>query len=158
MEKPQFDENFARVSRDNYVTGKAALNFPHFGKTTGGWHFLSYFDLETGVAKVSLAGVHYPDTTAFFGKTGIFDVTDRFAERGWELEGKRLFMADHYRAAGDMIIKWTLSDSDYCNVEISDWFPTHAERQKLFALLNLGKQRLSELGRQQRLEVWLSSQ
>lgn len=93
-----------------------------------------------------------------FWRRWIIDVTDELSVRGWELEGRHVFIADHYRAAGDMIIKWALSDSTCCNVEIADWFPTHADRQRLFALLSLGKQKLLELGRLQRLEAWLASQ
>lgn len=65
MRQPLFDFDLKRVSREHYVTGKAAINFPHSGSTTGGWHYLSHFDRVSGVAKVSLAGVHYPDTTVF---------------------------------------------------------------------------------------------
>jgi hypothetical protein len=54
------------------------------------------------VAKVSLAGIHYPDTTAYFGDLGIIDVTDELAKRGWSMDGHRLFMADHYKAAADI--------------------------------------------------------
>ena len=92
---PHFDVDLCRVSREHYITGKAAINFPATGGTTGGWHFLSYFDRESGIAKVSLTGIHYPDTTGFFGATGIFDVTDLLARRGWASEGRPLFMADH---------------------------------------------------------------
>ena len=66
MIQPLFDFDLKRVSREHYVTGIAAINFPYSGGTTGGWYFLSYFDRESGVTKVSLAGIHYPDTTAFF--------------------------------------------------------------------------------------------
>lgn len=158
MSHPLFDFDLKRVSFEHYITGKAAINFPHPESTAGGWHFLSYFDRDLGVAKASLAGIHYPDTAEFFGDAGIIDVTDELSVRGWELEGRHVFIADHSRAAGDMIIKWALSDSTCCNVEIADWFPTHADRQRLFALLSLGKQKLLELGRLQRLEAWLASQ
>jgi len=63
MSQPLFDPDLKRVSREHYITGKAAINFPTIGGTTGGWQFLSYFDRESGIAKVSLAGIHYPDTT-----------------------------------------------------------------------------------------------
>lgn len=105
MTPPLFDFDLKRVSRRHYITGKAAINFPHAGSTTGGWHFLSYFDRDSGVAKVSLAGIHYPDTTYFFGDAGVIDVTDGLAMRGWSEDGKRLFMADHYRAAVEMLVR-----------------------------------------------------
>jgi hypothetical protein len=111
---------------------KAAINYPHAGSTTGGWHFLSYFDRDSGVAKVSLAGTHYPDTTDFFGDAGVIDVTDELAMLGWSEGGKRLFMADHYRAAADMVMKWVLSGSKHCNVEVADWFPFYEAKQRLF--------------------------
>jgi hypothetical protein len=93
MLQPLFDFDLKLVSRRHYITGKAAINFPHPGCTTGGWHFLSYFDRDSGVAKVSLAGIHYPDTDAFFGDAGIADVTDQLADRGFRVEGRRLYMA-----------------------------------------------------------------
>ena len=82
MRQPLFDFDLKRVSREHYITAKAAINFPRPQTTTGGWHFLSHFDREAGVVKVSLAGIHYADTTSFFGVEGITDVTDRVAERG----------------------------------------------------------------------------
>ncbi|MGF6455303.1 hypothetical protein ABIA55_000767 [Pseudomonas frederiksbergensis] len=94
MTQPLFDFYLKRASRKNYITGKAAISFPHPGSTTGEWHFLSYFDREFGVAKVSLAGIHYPDTTGYFGDLGIADITDQLVERGWPVEGRQLYMAD----------------------------------------------------------------
>ncbi|MBP1120966.1 hypothetical protein EZZ79_19795 [Pseudomonas syringae] len=88
MSHPLFDFDLKRVSLQHYITGKAAINFPHPGGTTGGWHFLSYFDRESGGAKVSLAGIHYHDTTGYFGDLGIIDVTDELAKRGWCAEGR----------------------------------------------------------------------
>lgn len=158
MNKPLFDFDLKRVSRKNYITGKASINFPYSGSSTGGWHFLSYFDRESGVAKVSLAGIHYPDTTDYFGDFGITDVTDRLADLGWSVEGQRLFMADHYRAAADMIVRWALSESIHCSVEIDDWFPSQAERQRLLEILDTGRSKLSEVGRWQKVEAWLRTQ
>jgi len=158
MRQPLFDFDLKRVSSQHYITGKAAINFPHQGSTTGGWHFLSYFDREAGVAKVSLAGIHYPDTTSFFGDVGIIDVTDQMARRGWSVEGRQLYTADHYRAAADMIVRWALSKSEHCNVEVAEWFPTRAEKQLLLAILHLGKPKLFELAKLQQVDAWLSSQ
>lgn len=158
MKQPLFDFDLKRVSHQHYITGKAAINFPYSGSSTGGWNFLSYFDRESGVAKVSLAGIHYPDTTSFFGDVGVVDVTEHMANRGWKVEGKRLFMADHYRATCDMVVKWALSDAQCCNVEIADWFPSQAERHRLLSMLDVGRPKLSELGRQQKMDAWLNSQ
>lgn len=72
------------------------------------------------MAKVSLAGIHYPDTTGDFGIT---DATDPSDERGWFVEGQRLYIANHYRAAAEMVVRWVLSESRHCNVEIAEWFP-----------------------------------
>lgn len=158
MMQPLFDFDLKRVSRRHYITGKAAINFPHPGCMTGGWHFLSYFDRDSGVAKVSLAGIHYPDTDAFFGDTGITDVTDQMRARGWLVEDRRLFMADHYRAAADMVVKWALSESNHCNVGVADWFPSPTDRQRLLELLDLAKPKLLGMGRLEKMEAWLSSQ
>lgn len=158
MRQPLFDFDLKRVSREHYITGKAAINFPHVGSTTGGWHFLSYFDRETGVAKVSLAGIHYPDTSDFFGGVGILDVSAQMVERGWSVDGASIFIADHYRAAADMVVKWALGDSRHCNVEVAEWFPSLVDRQRLFRLLDSGKPKLLEVGRLQKIATWLSSQ
>ena len=158
MKQPLFDFDLKRVSRQHYITGKAAINFPHPGCITGGWHFLSYFDREAGVVKVSLAGIHYPDTEAFFGDRGIADVTEQLSKHGWPVEDERLFMADHYRAAADMVVKWAISDSRHCNVEVAEWFPSPEATQRLLGVLDLGKPKLSKLNRLQKVEAWLSSQ
>jgi len=158
MRQPLFDFDLKRVSREHYITGKAAINFPHVGSTTGGWHFLSYFDRESGVAKVSLAGIHYPDTTAYFGDLGIADVTDQLAGRGWSVEGHRLFMADHYRAAADMVVRWASSESNHCNVEIAEWFPDGMDRQRLLTILNAGMPKLGILNKQEKVNAWLCTQ
>ncbi|MBX8486162.1 hypothetical protein [Pseudomonas cichorii] len=153
-----FDFDLKRVSQVHYITGKAAINFPHDGSTTGGWHFLSYYDRESGVAKVSLAGIHYPDTTDFFGDAGVLDVTQQLAKRGWAIAEKRLFMADHYRATCDMLMKWILSESMHCNVEIDEWFPSFSEKQRLLRMLDLCQHKLSRLGRLRKMEAWIGSQ
>ncbi|QXZ13725.1 hypothetical protein KVQ82_27255 [Pseudomonas sp. AO-1] len=158
MRQPLFDFDLKRVSRGHYITGKAAINFPHAGSTTGGWHFLSYFDRESGVAKVSLAGIHYPDTTDFFGEIGIVEVTEQLAKCGWSLEGRQLYMADHYRATADMIVRWALSKSEHCNVEVDEWFPSFSDKQLLLNLVATGKSKLQEVGRLEKMEVWLRSQ
>ena len=158
MRQPLFDFDLKRVSHEHYITGKAAINFPHAGSTTGGWHFLSYFDRDSGVAKVSLAGVHYPDTTDFFGDAGVNDVTDELERRGWSKDGKKLFMADHYRAAADMVMKWVLSDSKHCNVEVAEWFPSSKTKQRLLEILDSGKPKLLDPAKLQKIEAWLSSQ
>lgn len=158
MTKPLFGFDLKRVSHKHYITGKAAINSPHPGSTSSGWHFLSYFDRDSGVAKVSLAGIHYPDTTDYFGDLGIIDVTDELAKRGWSVEGRRLYMADHRRAAADMIVRWVLSESNHCSVEIDDWFPSRAERQRLLEILDTARSQLSKIGRWQKVEAWLRTQ
>lgn len=153
MTKPLFDFDLKRVSHQHYITGKAAINFPHPESTTGGWHFLSYFDRESGVTKVSLAGIHHSDTADYFGDLGITDVTDQLADCGWSVEGRRLYMADHYKAAADMIVKWALSESIHCSVEIDDWFPSRTEKQRLIEVLDTGRSKLLEVGRLQKVEA-----
>lgn len=158
MTLPLFDLNLSRVTREHYITGKAAINFPFPGVATGGWHFMSYWDRESGTCKVSLAGIHFPDTKSFFGNAGIVDVTQVLAERGWHAEVKAVWIADHYRAAADMVIRWALSDSQHCSVEISDWFPSGEDRQRFLDLLGTASSRLREVGRLERIEHWLEGQ
>ncbi len=66
-------------------------------------------------------------------------------------------MADHYRAAGDMIVKWALSEPRHCNVELGEWFPSSVDRQRFLTLLDLARPKLLEVGRLEKLEAWLSS-
>lgn len=147
MTQPLFDFDLRRVSRQHYITGKAAINFPKPGSSTGGGHFLSYFDREAVLAKVSLAGIHYPESTCFFGDEGIFDVTEQMAKRGWFADGRQLYMVDHYRAAADIVVRWAVGDSDHCNVEIDEWLPSLCDKQRLLDLLRTGKSKLQEVGR-----------
>jgi hypothetical protein len=67
-------------------------------------------------------------------------------------------MADHCRAAADMIVRWTLSEAGHCNVEVADWFPSPGDRQGLLMFFDLGKPKLLEIGRLKKMEAWLSSQ
>ena len=158
MTQHLFDLDLQRVTREHYITGKAAINFPYPGVTTGGWHFMSYWDRDSGVCKVSLAGIHFPDTTAFFGDAGILDATQLLADRGWESAGRTTWMADHFRAAADMVVRWALSDSQHCNVEIEDWFPDDEDRQRFLDLIGAAKGRLRDIGRLEKVERWLDSQ
>ncbi|NMY99734.1 hypothetical protein HX807_07230 [Pseudomonas sp. D8002] len=158
MRQPLFDFDLKRVSREHYITGKAAINFPHPESTTGGWHFLSYFDREAGVVKVSLAGIHYPDTTDFFGDAGVTDVTDQLFQRGWSEGGRKLFMADHYRAVADMIAKWALSETKHCSVEIDEWFPASNDKKRLVDLITNGMPKICNRAKSEKAEIWLNSQ
>jgi hypothetical protein len=45
-------------------------------------------------------------------------------------------MADHYRAAADMVVRWALSESSHFNVEIAEWFLDGMDRRRLLTLLN----------------------
>jgi hypothetical protein len=158
MNQPLFDLDLAHVTREHYITGKAAINFPNLGVTTGGWHVTSYWDRDSGVCKVSLAGIHFPDTSAFFGDVGILDATQLLAERGWHADGKTVWMSDHFRAVADMVVRWALTDSLHCNVEMREWFPADEDRQRFLELLAVGSDRLRELGKLEKVEQWLQTQ
>jgi hypothetical protein len=105
-----------------------------------------------------LAGIHYPDTTAYFGDLDIIDVTHELAARGWSVDGYRLFMADHYRAVADMVVRWALGESNHCSVEIDDWLPSRSERRRLLETLDTGRSKLCEVGRWQKVKAWLRTQ
>ena len=158
MNQPLFDLDLSRVTREHYITGKAAINFPFPGVTTGGWHYLSYWNRGEGVAKVSLAGIHYPDTAEFFGGVGIVEVGQVLGRLGWPVKGRDVYIADHYRAAVDMVIRWALSESQYCNVELAEWFPGDDDKLRLLELLYAGRLKLRELGRLGKVEIWLHTQ
>lgn len=110
------------------------------------------------MSKVSLAGIHLPDTTAFFGDAGILDATRLLAERGWHGEGRTLWMADHFRSAADMVVRWALSDFEHCSVEADEWFPTAEDRQRFLELLGAAKLQLREVGRLEKVERWLETE
>ena len=155
MSQPLFDLDLSRVTREHYITGKAAINFPFPGVTTGGWHYLSYWDRAAGVAKVSLAGIHYPDTTEYFGRVGIVEMGQVLVKLGWPVQGRDVYIADHYRAAADMIVRWALSESQHCNVELEEWFPDEDDKRRFVDLLLAARPRLQELGRLEKVEAWL---
>lgn len=67
-------------------------------------------------------------------------------------------MGDYYRAAAGIAVKWALSDSRYCNVEVAEWLPSPEVRSPLLGVLDLGKPKPFELNRLQKVEAWLSSQ
>ena len=115
---------------------------------------MSYWDQDSRMCKVSLAGIHYPDTALFFGDEGILDATKLLADRGW-LSESEIWMADHFRAAADMIVRWALSDSLHCNIEITEWFPADQDRQRFLDLLGDAEARFRDVGRLEKLERWL---
>lgn len=98
-----FDVDLKRVTYLHYITAKAAINFPWTHTTSGGWHYLSYWKSTSGQAKVSLAGIHYPDTSKYFGDTGIMNASKELKQRGWQID-HQIYMANHFRAAGDMAL------------------------------------------------------
>lgn len=153
---PNFDHDFSRVSRENYITGKAAINFPWSKMLTGGWHTLAYWDTDRGLTKVSLAGIHYPDTSEYFGETGILDATTELRRRGW-IVTREIYMADHFRATGDMVLKWTLGESRNCNVELADWFPDAKNHKKVVAMLRSTFDKL-DVDRRNKISEWLELQ
>jgi hypothetical protein len=156
--KLMFDHDFSRVTRKHYITGKSAINFPLVGVTTGGWHSLAYFDRDSGMIKLSLAGIHYPDTSSFYSDAGIRDMSKELERRGWSTGGRAVFMADHYRAAADMVAKWAMSNSKHCSVEIANWFPGESDRERFLDLLTTGSTRLQEIGQLEKVERWLPYQ
>lgn len=108
----------------------------------------------TTLDRVIVAGRHY----LVFNNAGIIGVTEQLAKRGCFVDGRQLYMTDHYRAAADIIVRWALGDSDHYNLEIDEWFPSAEVRQLLLEILALGKPRPLEMNRLQKVEVWLSSQ
>lgn len=55
--------------------------------------------------KVSLTGIYFSDRTAFFGDAEISDAIELLAKRGLHADGKTVWMADHFRAAADLVAK-----------------------------------------------------
>ncbi|WP_047573610.1 hypothetical protein [Pseudomonas syringae] len=153
---PKFDLDLNRVTFEHYITGKAAINFPWINTTSGGWHYLSYWDSAVGQAKVSLAGIHYPDTSKYFGEEGILIATEELKLRGWDID-HQVFMADHFRAAGDMVLKWVLGGSEHCNVELLDWFPDDQDLADVAMLLRRACDKLDRTERDH-LNRWLELQ
>ena len=151
-----FDLDLSRVTYEHFITGKAAINFPRPHITSGGWHYLAYWNSEVGEAKVSLAGIHYPDTRFCFGDTGILNATDELARRGWKTD-HQIYMADHSRATGDMVLKWVLGRSEFCNVELSEWFPDDHDLDAMVGMLKGAINKLENV-QADRLSRWLGSQ
>lgn len=106
--------------------------------------------------KVSLAGIHYPDTSFLFGTTGVLDAREELAKRGWHLDSA-IYMADHFRAAADMVTAWAIGQNEHCNVELADWFPAHEDHTTVVRMLESSLSKL-EYTEQQRLSHWLKRQ
>lgn len=151
-----FDRDLSRVSSEHYITGAPAINWISEDGETGGWHRLSYFD--SGVVKVVLAGVHYPDTRRYFGDAGVREDTATFESMGFDVCGRQIYVANHYRAAADMVVKWAAGSAAQCSVEVSDWFPRQAHVDALLGLLEDGRPRLEEDGLWARIQGWLDTQ
>lgn len=153
---PQFDLDLNRVTYEHYVTAKAAINFPWTHTTSGGWHYLSYWNRETGQVKVSLAGIHYPDTNDYFDATGIVNASAELERLGWKIE-HQVYIADHARAAADMAVAWALGQSKHCNVELAEWFPDDSDLDNVVQMLTSALPKLEALQRD-RLYQWLATQ
>ncbi|POA27767.1 hypothetical protein C1894_01390 [Pseudomonas sp. FW305-3-2-15-E-TSA2] len=67
-------------------------------------------------------------------------------------------MADYYRAAADMVVRWALSESNYGNVNIAEWFPDVTDKQRLLALFNAGMPKLGILNKQETVSARLRTQ
>lgn len=94
-----FDVDLKRVTYVHYITAKAAINFFWVHRSSGGWHYLSYWNSSTGKAKVSLAGIHYLDTSKYFGDTGIVDASEELRPqpaRRCSITSNRLPHQDQY--------------------------------------------------------------
>lgn len=151
-----FDLDLKRVTYVHYITGKAAINFPWIHATSGGWHYLSYWNSTTGQAKVWLAGIHYPGTSNYFGDTGIMNASEELKRRGWQVD-HQVYIADHFRATGDMVLAWAFGQSKHCNVELSEWFPDNGDLDKVVDLLNSTLSKL-DISPRDRLIQWLAAQ
>jgi len=54
--------------------------------------------------------------------------------------------------------KMGICDSQYCSVEINEWFPTEMDSQRLLDLLSIGRPKLCVLNKQEKVDAWLLSQ
>lgn len=102
------------------------------------------------------AGIHYPDTSKYFGDTGIMNASEELKQRGWQID-HQIYMANHFRAAGDMALAWAFGQSKHCNVELFEWFPDDRDLADMVRLLRHALDRLDGLERD-RLDLWLESQ
>lgn len=66
-------------------------------------------------------------------------------------------MADHYRAIADMVVRWALSESKHCNIELAEWFPSAVDKHRMLGLLETGKSKLQEVGKLEKVELWVRS-
>lgn len=80
------------------------------------------------------------------------------AKRGLHADGKTVWMADHFRAAADLVAKWALSDSEHYSVEIEDWFPSDEDRQRFLDLLVTGTAELRAMSKSDKVSACLSAQ
>ncbi|MHD0644890.1 hypothetical protein ACYPKM_04640 [Pseudomonas aeruginosa] len=139
--KPFFDVDFKNVSKEHYITLKSSLNFP-LSKDTGDWHYLNFFDADHDNYKIYLAGIHSPDTSKLLGDTGVIDAAELFKKQRIKTGLKHVYIADHYRAAADMVIKWAMTKAPESSLEFDGWFPSLKDKKKVIDLIEQAAKKL----------------
>ena len=84
------------------------------------------------------------------------NASEELKRRGWQIE-RQVYIADHFRATGDMVLAWAFGQSKHCNVELSEWFPDDRDLADMVSLLRRALDRLDGAERD-RLDLWLESQ
>lgn len=129
-----FDSDFSRVTREHYITGMPALNWPCSGTSTGDWHSLNFWG-ET--LRIALAGIQFPDTRQYLNEIGVYDATEEFRRQRLDIQGKTIWMADHRRAAADLMIKQAALGKHHNMVSLADWFPSEDAFQGAIDVITL---------------------
>ena len=98
------------TTKEQYLTGHAALNIPYPGVLTGDWHFVERyqgcFGREPG--PFAIAGRDWPSTNNQLGDYGIIDAAEILKKFGAHDVPSVVYAASHYRAYVDLLIRMAL--------------------------------------------------
>lgn len=135
--KPRRIRCFSEVTREHYITSRTALNWggpqSSLTGTTGDWRYLTYF---SDPPLLLLAGIEpMIDTRPYLGETGVYEATDDFVARGFVSGSTSVWVANHYRAAADMLLRDVVKGARHSSVDVAEWFLDGRDVQALGDLL-----------------------
>ncbi len=129
----------SNTTKENYITGIAALNIPS-SEGTGDWHFFENFMIRVNIIPTQqVAGIDTLSTKKWLGDFGVFDCHEILLECGITTLNKSecIYAANHYRAIADMVydnVKHGYSIKD--TISLNDWLPEIHEKKKIYALVD----------------------
>ena len=135
--------NLPTTSKENYITGKAALNVPNEDNTFADWHFDETF--LSGRGKIRVAGKDTPDTSLLLGEYGIRECGEVLRRYGVKLgDGEKVYAANHIRAILDMVLSTLAKKKIPEHVTVQDMLDTPESLKELKTQVELLKHKITD--------------